>query len=156
VLYFLRRSDEAVAQLQRTLQIDPNFVGAHLILGLVDLQRGKATDAVAELRKAVDLGGRNAPDVAMLAYASARAGDTSAAHGLLAELTERAQRHYVLPSAFAILYTGLGDHERAFAWLNEAVDARDLWLGENVSDPLFDPLRSDARFARVLRKMGLE
>ena len=60
------------------------------------------------------------------------------------------------PAAFVVVYTGIGDRDRAFAWLDSAVASHDPWLGENVPDPLVDSLRGDPRFARVMRRLQLE
>jgi hypothetical protein len=61
------------------------------------------------------------------------------------------------PSAYlmAIVYVGLGDKNRAFEWLQRAVDARAWELPALKGDPMFDPLRSDPRFAPLLDCFGL-
>ena len=111
-------------------------------------------EAIAELRRAVGLGGRNPEDVATLGYAYALSGHKGAAVRLLVELEERAKREYIAPSAFGIIYTGLGDIGRAFTWLNAAVDRHDTRLVDLLIDPRFDPLRSDARFAQLRQRVG--
>ena len=73
---------------------------------------------------------------------------------LFAALEERARREHVPAFAFALAYTGLGDLEQAFAWLERAVESRDELLAENFMDPLFDPLRGDARYGRVVARLG--
>lgn len=51
--------------------------------------------------------------------------------------------------------TGLGDLTRAFGYLDRAVEERDIFLPEDFSDPLLEPLRHDPRFARVRERRGL-
>jgi serine/threonine protein kinase len=71
--------------------------------------------------------------------------------------TRQAQRKTGYFSAYGIatLYADLGDKGQAFQWLNTAYQERD-WLLEGLkTDFLLDPLRSDARFAELVRKVGL-
>ena len=56
--------------------------------------------------------------------------------------------------AFALAYTGLGELDQAFAWLERGIENKDEMLAENFLDPLFDPLRGDARYEQVLARLG--
>jgi TolB-like protein len=69
----------------------------------------------------------------------------------------QAQRKMGYSSAYEIatLYAGLGDKDRAFQWLNTAYQERDHGLEKLKIDFLLDPLRSDPRFAGLVRKVGL-
>jgi hypothetical protein len=63
---------------------------------------------------------------------------------------------YISPVSIALVHIGLGDADRALRWLERAYDERApqlIWL---KADPIFDPLRSDPRFTRLLRRMRLE
>jgi len=75
----------------------------------------------------------------------------SSLDGLYAESRE----HYLTPVAFAMLHTGLGEPDAAFEWLDRALDDRRGWLAYLKVEPLLDPLRSDARFTRLLERMRL-
>jgi hypothetical protein len=68
---------------------------------------------------------------------------------------EASQRRFISPYGIAVIYVGLGDKEQAFAWLNRAYDERDNWLNYLKVEPRLDPLRSDARFTDLLRRVGL-
>ena len=74
---------------------------------------------------------------------------------MLDGLRGEARRRFISPYSIAILYTGLGDTDQAFAWLNRAYEERDNWLNYLKVEPRLDPLRSDARFADLLRRAGL-
>jgi hypothetical protein len=75
---------------------------------------------------------------------------------MLDELSARAKTEPVSPYAFALVYAGLGDKEKAFEWLEEAT--RKEASSPNASlkvGPAWDGLRSDPRFAELLRRNGL-
>jgi hypothetical protein len=62
---------------------------------------------------------------------------------------------YVSPYFLAIAYAGLGDKDRGFEWMETAYRERAAWLTFLKVDPALDPLRSDPRFADLLRRIGL-
>jgi len=92
---------------------------------------------------------------AQLGHAYAVAGKRSEAEKVLSELRELANQRYVSPYDVAMIYVGLGDKEQAFAWLEKAYQehARRLWALK--VNPTWDSLRSDSRFAGLLRRIGL-
>jgi hypothetical protein len=73
----------------------------------------------------------------------------------LSDVLELSKRRYVSPFATAVIYTGLGDKERALRWLEKAFDDRSLDMIFLKVDPRFDRLHADPRFANLLRRMGL-
>jgi adenylate cyclase len=75
---------------------------------------------------------------------------------ILIELESRAEREHVDPLSFAWLHIGLGDKEQAFAWLEKAYEEKSSWLIFLNVDRLYDPLRPDPRFTKLLGKIGLE
>jgi hypothetical protein len=87
------------------------------------------------------------------AYAAAgrRADAERIAHALEGERT----RHYVRAEAIASIYAALGDRERAFRWLTRAVAERSAGLVYVHLEPWSAPLRSDPRFAAILRQVGV-
>jgi hypothetical protein len=113
-------------------------------------------EAIAEMESAAGLTGRGSVELGNLAYVYAATGRREQALRLRAELEERSGRQYVSPSALARMYTGLGEKDQAFVWLNKAVEAHDPNFTFSVFDPLWDPLRSDPRFTRAVRRMRLE
>jgi hypothetical protein len=91
----------------------------------------------------------------LLAYGYAAAGRRRESLKILDEQQKLAKQRYVSPYNFAIIYTGLGDKDQAFEWLTKCVEQRTLPIHHLKSRPLFDPLRSDARYLELLRKMNL-
>jgi hypothetical protein len=77
------------------------------------------------------------------------------ARRILRELEDEAKTRYVPPCLIAALYVGLGDQERAFAWLEKAFQERDVLLMTLNVESHLDPLRSDRRFQDLVRRVGL-
>jgi tetratricopeptide (TPR) repeat protein len=154
VLGLLRRADEALEQVEQVLRVDPGFAHAHFVRGLMLTARGEHVAAITAERRALELGGFYAFAYAALACAHAAAGERAEATRLVAELEERARGERVPPFAFALAYTGLGQIDDAFAGLDRGISERDELLAENFLDPLFDLLRGDERYDRVLAALG--
>jgi hypothetical protein len=74
---------------------------------------------------------------------------------LLRELEALSRRERVSPVYIARIYSGLGDRERALAWLQKAYDEHSDHVLAISVDPAYDPLRSDPRFIKMLRGIGL-
>ena len=74
----------------------------------------------------------------------------------LRELEEMAKRQYVNSSAFAAIYLGLGEKEKALDWLDKAYGNQEsaCWLLK--VDPIYDSVRKEPRFQAILKKIGLE
>jgi hypothetical protein len=53
------------------------------------------------------------------------------------------------------VFVALGDHEHALTWLERAVEERAPYVAEMAIEPAFDPLRSDPRFVRLLKRLRL-
>ena len=155
-LYRMRRYDAAIARLRNTLDLHPRSAQAHDWLGRTYLLKGMHAEAITEMEAAVNLAARGSWELATLAYVYAVTDRREKAHGIRVELEERSRHQYVSPLAFARIFTGLGEKDKAFAWLDKAVDAHDPNLLFGVFDQLWDPLRSDPRYTQVLRRMRLE
>jgi tetratricopeptide (TPR) repeat protein len=91
----------------------------------------------------------------LLGYAYASAGKMDEAQAILDQLEKITPPRYVAPYTRAQIYIALGDKDRAFVWLEKAYEERTWLMGILKVDPLFDPLRSDTRFADLLRRMNL-
>jgi eukaryotic-like serine/threonine-protein kinase len=160
--YFLARHyDKAIELYRKGLEKQPDNAQAHILLGEAYVANGMPEEGVAETQKGVALDATldETPErwdrYPMLAYAYAAAGRRPEALKILSEQQRLAKQRYVSPYNFAIIYTGLGDKDQAFAWLAKAIEERAQLLSHFKSRPMFDPLRSDPRYAELLRKMNL-
>jgi TolB-like protein/DNA-binding winged helix-turn-helix (wHTH) protein/Tfp pilus assembly protein PilF len=155
--YFLAgRTDEAMASLRRTLELEPGYSDASIILARSYVTLGQYHEAIAELDKAMTFGARGPFVLAAQAHAYARARRQKEALRLVDELKQFKAKLGITPTfAFIWAYAGLDDKEQAFAWLEKAYEERRqrmVWL--NV-DAFLDPLRSDPRFDDLVRRVGL-
>ncbi len=154
-LYLARRYDEAIDEIRKALDLDPNFATGHWWLGLPYEQKAMHREAIAEFQKAFDLSGGNPSARGPLGHAYALSGNREKALQTVASLRELTKRHYVAPFDTALIYAGLGDQDRALEWLEKAFEDRSWAMVFLKVDPRFDNLRSDPRFDDLLRRMSL-
>jgi len=154
ILYLSGRNDEAIAQCTKILNLDPHSFPARRYLGLAYEQKGMYPQAIEEFQKGVKLSGSPLM-LALLGHAYAASGKTAQARQVLTDLHELETRRYVSPYTVAAIYTGLGEKDQAFKWLERAYEERDVWLMNLKVDPVFAKLRSDKRFQDLLTRAGL-
>ena len=145
--------DQAIEQLQKTLEMDGNFIRTHQVLGLVYLRRGQYEQAIAEYERARQLNG-DTNTLVHLGYAYAVAGRRSEAQKTLGQMIELEKLGRVLPSDIAMVYMGLGNIDRAFAWLEKSYETHENLSFIKVNSE-FERLRSDPRYAALLERAGL-
>jgi len=92
---------------------------------------------------------------AALGHAYAVAGNRREAEKVLQTLSNRARKSYVSPFDVALIYTALGEKDKAFALLDKAVAEHSTFLVYTKWEPRLDPLRSDPRFQDLLKRIGL-
>jgi serine/threonine protein kinase/Tfp pilus assembly protein PilF len=154
--FYSRQFDRAIEQYRKVLEINPNYAPAHLFLGFVLTFTGKHSEGIAHVETGVSLFKRSPVSLACLGWVYAKAGRTDDAQKLLAELQDVAQKAYVSPYNYGMVYLGLGEIDQCFYWLEKAIDERDSLTFTLPVHPFADPLRSDARYKALLRKMNLE
>jgi TolB-like protein len=152
---FCRDYPRAVSVHREVIDLDPGFYKGYSSLGRVLSLMGKYDLAIAALERARELGGEVPNILAALGEVLGRAGRTEEAHAVLDELTALSQMRWVPASSFAILHLGLGDHPAALTHLETATDRREMPVTALKVHPLYDPLRSEPRFQRLLERIGL-
>ena len=155
-LYYARRDDEASARLQKTIELDPNFWLARVVLGKVYISKGKYPEAITEFSKATELSGGNSEPLSMAGCTWAMAGDPAKARAVLKELKSLSSQRYVPAPNVALLCSMLEERNEAFVWLEKAYQDRDMRLCRLKVDPRWDAMRSEPRFGAILKRIGLQ
>jgi DNA-binding winged helix-turn-helix (wHTH) protein/TolB-like protein/Tfp pilus assembly protein PilF len=152
--YWARHYDEAIAQVRKSIELDPGHAAAYLFMGQAYDLKGSHAEAIAAYQKAIDLSHRTTNIAGLLGHAYAVSGRRSEALKIVKELKEISARGYVSPYDLALVYTGLGDKDNAINQLNRAYEERAGWIIAIKVEPMFDPLRSDPRFADLQRRLN--
>ena len=160
--YYEHKYDDAIERYKSLLQTDPDFWVARHYLALAYVQKGMHAEAIAELRRLIKAPESGpVPDrvieaeseaSASLGFAYGMADKEAEARAILNGLNALAKRRYVSPLYFAIVYAGLKDNDKAIEYLNKAFEARHPGLVLIRIEPMFDGLRSDARFQEMIRR----
>jgi TolB-like protein/Flp pilus assembly protein TadD len=154
VLYWARDYDQAILEARKTLEMDPHFPQAHRTIAKALAEKGLYDQAIPAFHDAIGLGGSQILK-AELGHAYAVSGQRGEARKILEELKDLARRRHVSPYDMAILHLGLGETDQAFDWLEKSYAQRERWMLQLEVAPFLDPLRSDARFADLVRRVGV-
>jgi TolB-like protein/DNA-binding winged helix-turn-helix (wHTH) protein/Tfp pilus assembly protein PilF len=153
ILFLSRRLDEAIAQCQKANQLDPQFNQAYWYLGLLYEQKGMFDQAFDAFLKATP-GPADSPQGVATRAAYRVSGIKGYWQQRLAMLTRQSQKQYVSPFTFAVSYARMGEKDSALENLGKAVDERYPSMVFVPIEPIFDGLRSDPRFADLLRRIS--
>jgi TolB-like protein/Tfp pilus assembly protein PilF len=156
ILFQSHRYEEAIRESTSALALQPDSVTTLSGLGFSLIANNRPADAIPVLEKALSLSPGSPAATGVLIRAYAHAGRRSDAMRLLAELKQRRKAGYIPAGAFVNAYLGLGDNEQAFYWLEQAYKEQSNILQFLKVHPYFDPIRSDPRFADLVRRVGLQ
>jgi serine/threonine-protein kinase len=148
------RTDEALDRLQKTFELAPNFWFPHLFASSAYIEKGMYREAVAEARRAKELSPNQTIPVAMGSYALAKSGKPEEARAALEELLKLSTARFVPPYHIALIYNGLGETDKALAWLEKGYEQRDPKMAFLKVEPKWNNLRTDPRFQDLLRRVG--
>lgn len=152
--YYARENERAASCFERLVKDHPDYTNGLYVQGFVYLSKGMYQDALSIFEKLYAADKSSAG--AALGYTYGVLGRRDDALRVLAELQAlSSDDSYISPQEFAIIYIGLGDRERAFAWLKKAADERFAPLAFVGVDPLFDSIRSDPRFTEIVASLNL-
>ncbi len=154
--YHGRDYQSAIAQLQKTIELDPEYIFAHWFLGIAYLAAEMFDDAAAILRRGWEASGGHPAIEAYLAYACSKAKRADEAREILGRLHQRADEVYIPSDCFAIAHMGLGEIDEVFRWLERACRERVHHLAFLNVDPLYDDVRLNDRFTALLQNVGLK
>jgi DNA-binding winged helix-turn-helix (wHTH) protein/TolB-like protein/tetratricopeptide (TPR) repeat protein len=154
--YLLKNDlNAAIEQDKKIIELDPGFWIAHNDMGWAYLKQRRYEEATAEFQKAVDSSGRASLTLGNLGHCYGVTGRRTEALALAKELEERYAKREAIGFFIATVYAGLGDKDQAFAWLEKDFQQRSGQLPFITWWPNFESLRSDPRYADLLRRMRL-
>jgi tetratricopeptide (TPR) repeat protein len=154
--FFLsRRYQQAIEEIQKALEMDNSYEPALYIMGRAYEGLARYAESIAAFNKALSL--NPVPMfLAGLGHVYAISGKSRLAHGVLSDLERQSAERYVSEYNKAVIHLALGDRERTFSCLGRAYEERCETMTLVKVDPFFDAIRTDIRFANLLRRIGLD
>ncbi len=152
---YAHQYDQAIEQFRKTLELDPTFPQTRRYAAWAYLQKGMHAEAIAALRAALDRREQDPEIQGELGYVLAVAGQRAEALAMLDALGRLSATRYVSPYSVALIHAGLGDRDQALVWLDKAYVERSDYMSYLTLEPMLDSLRSDPRFAALVRRVGL-
>jgi TolB-like protein/class 3 adenylate cyclase/Tfp pilus assembly protein PilF len=150
---FARDYDRAVEELARTEEMDPGDVNNHAILAAAYQLQGKRAEALVQCERAVAISRDDIFAMGYVGFAYAGSGREQDALDIARDFERRGEHSYY---GIGIIYAGLRDRDRAFAWLERAIAAQSPGVIYLNVDPRLDELRADPRLANLVTRVGLK
>ncbi len=147
--------ENALGDAHRALELDPKFPRAFIASMQPNMELGKDVEALKNALEALAASHDGTEYRSWLGYAYGRLGKRKEAEKILADLLEVSQKQFVAPVLIALVYTGLGDKDKAFQWLEKVYNSHSGDIVYLTLDPSWKLLRDDPRFAALARKVGL-
>ena len=141
-------SDWIFASMRTGLSLSPASSWAHYGIGTTLLLKGKSEEALQEMQQEPSVEWRMI-GLAMAYHALERAEESDAA---LAELIDKYEQSWSYNIADVLAFRG--ETDRAFAWLDKAVQYKDPGLSGIPTDLLFANLHDDPRWLPFLESIG--
>ncbi len=145
--------EKALRQGRNLRELDPNIyhnLEFPPIEIMIDLMQGRGQEALMKYQAFVTEWGLD-PTKSALPYIMAHAG----LHNEVRAIFQMADLSSADPGKLAMVYAVLGDYDQAFACLEKGIAGRYRSLLEIRVTPEFEPMRSDPRYADILRRMNL-
>jgi len=153
--YFTKHYDEAMQLARETIEIDARIGAPHAILGMGYEAKQKFDEAIAEYQLGLRLAPNHGFMTGRLGHALAMAKRTDEVQLLLLRIKPQLETESFSDLYTAYIYLGLRDWDSVFQHLDRAYERHDPDLPFINVDPIFDPVRSDPRFAALLQKLRL-
>jgi len=151
-LFYLRRYDDAIKQLEKVIESNPDLPAAHFWKSIACGELGMFEEAIAEQTKAVELDDYSSNMKLSLASIYARAGDKESAERFLNEGRSE-KKGFVSPAVVGLVKFRLGQKDEAFRHFAEAIAIRDTSMLYLRGSPGFEECESDPRWKEVEEKI---
>ena len=154
-LFFEGDRIRALEEAKKVLDLDPNYPRGLEALGWIYVKEGRNSEAVDTLQKAIAAGG-DRRILGTLGYVLALSGRREEALSVLKQVQAKYEKNEALGKDVAGIYAGLADTDQVFVWLEKDFQARAGPLSRIKWELPFESVRSDPRYADLLRRMGLQ
>ena len=151
--YLAKRYDEAIAECEKSFEVDPNFILAIHVNGMCRALQGRLAEAVTIGERAVSMSGGAPFYLGILGHYYARSGATEKVRQIVEQLEHLAGHRYVPPHCFAYIHAGSNEIDRALDWQAKAYD--DGASPFNYFSPLIENLHRDPRHSAEVQRMQL-
>ncbi len=156
MLLYAEDYDQAIEQSLKTLELEPTYFQSCHDIGTAHFEQGQPQEALKWYRQAQSLETAARAYDAYLVRALAAMGETEEARAILERLEEQAKQSYLRAEVLAMGHAAIGDFDRAFERLEEALESRSAGLIYIHLDPGYKPLRADPRFDVFVEKVGVK
>ncbi|MFC2167480.1 protein kinase [Acidobacteriota bacterium] len=138
----------------KALEMDINYHVAHVVNGLVCLQKNNYAEAKSEFQKSREIVKDDAGAAAYLGIAYAMSGEKEKAEKMMRELNNLSNNKYVPPYYKAAIYAGMGEKAKAIELLHKAFKERTPWLIFLKTWPIFENLHNESDFKSLIKRIG--
>lgn len=146
----------SLAKAEEIISLDDTYPQGHLQRGNILIELGRADEAVVEIERAMELMPGSALVQYYLCFALAAAGRRDEAIKLADEMEAAAATGYVKPMFLGLARIATGEYDKAFSFLNTAVDDFDPWLVWLETEPKLEPIRSDRRYTELVARTKID
>ena len=154
-LFFAGKNDEALDRLRKTIELYPNFWLAHLFISRAYSEKGMHSEAIASAEKAFELS-RSSQANAYRGYVLAKSGRIADTERILSEMKKDSDTRYVPAYTMAEVYNALGDTGKALEYLEKGIAEKDVRMVFVKIDPMWNNLRTNPRFVKIIELMNFE
>jgi serine/threonine protein kinase/Tfp pilus assembly protein PilF len=152
-----REYDLGVEQFKKVIEMDPSFASVHSDLAGAYLEMGKYDLWLQESQTGLNLAHQPEYEAIFkdVAKIYARSGIQPALREWAAQMVALSKRRYEDPAFIAFIYAKAGDKEQAFIWMEKGLKEKSDAIQYLKTNPMADSLRSDPRYADMLKRMGM-
>lgn len=148
--YIAREFDEALAQSEHVIRMEPSFHWGHFFAGWALERLGRSDEAITALREAARCSSNSPVMLAGLGHAFGVSQDRRAALKVVDQLNELRGRKGLFAYEIGIIHAALGELDQAFKWFARAVQERSGWIAYLSVEPRLDAMRGDPRFTNLI------
>jgi tetratricopeptide (TPR) repeat protein len=154
-MYYSGKYDLAMKEFQACLEMEPKYALTHIWFARLYQAKKMYPEAIAEYRETLKAIPNWPVALAGIGNIYGEQGKKREAFEVLDTLNSLTSRQFVTSYGIALVFTGMGDKDKTFDWLNKAYDERSNFLVWLHRDPRWASIRSDKRYTELARKLGL-